>query len=75
MKLLTTSFSTDFAGKGWSLSFEIFGLACFLPKKIDDWMMEGLDFPVYGGKGKILWKCASCSFLWCLWKERNSRIF
>lgn len=65
----------DFAKKGWNLLFRPFGLGCCLPNKVDDWLPDGLDCNAFGDKGKILWRCATRSLLWCLWKERNSRVF
>lgn len=40
----------EFASKGWLNLFNTFGLAGCLPKKIDEWMLEGLD------GGSFLWQ-------------------
>ena len=64
-----------FTRKAWYTLFGIFDLELCLPSKIDRWMIEGLNFRGYSPKGNILWKCATRSLLWSIWKERNSRIF
>ena len=61
--------------KAWNTLFKIFYLELYLPSKLDSWTLEGLNIRGYSPKGNIFWRCATRSLLWCIWKERNSRIF
>ena len=64
-----------FTRKVWYTLFKIFDVEVCLPSKINSWMLEVLKIRGYSLKGHILWSCATRSLLWCIWKERNSRIF
>lgn len=44
---------------GWGNLFSIFWMASCIPKKIDEWMMEGFDGGSFCVKGKILRRCAT----------------
>lgn len=60
--------------KRYSL-FEEFGVAFSLLKSINVWLLEMCDGIFINERGKIVWRCATCSLLWSLWKERNNRLF
>lgn len=64
----------SFVAKGQQPIFNVFGVDYYFPKNINDWLMEVLNGRVFGGKGKVLWRCDMPSFLQSLWKERNSQV-
>ena len=53
----------------------LLGILFCLPKKVDDWLLEGLDAWNLRGKAKVVGNCAFRALLWHLWKERNARTF
>ena len=64
-----------FTRKAWNTLFRIFYLELCLPSKVDSWLIEGLNIRGYSLKRNMLWRCATRSLLWYIWKERNRRIF
>ena len=76
--MINTILAPDFSflGCGTTLllsSFSLVGVPWFLPQLSKALSCLGM-IVFFEGKREI-WKLVSCVYFWCLWKERNKRIF
>jgi hypothetical protein len=61
-----------YAKELWDMIFGLFGLQWVMPKRVMD-----LFSCWYGSVGRhsVIWKAIPHCIMWCLWRERNARIF
>uniref|UniRef100_A0A2N9E7V6 Reverse transcriptase domain-containing protein n=1 Tax=Fagus sylvatica TaxID=28930 RepID=A0A2N9E7V6_FAGSY len=61
-----------YAKELWDMIFGLFGLQWVMPKRVID-----LFSCWYGSVGRhsVIWKAIPHCIMWCLWRERNARIF
>ena len=59
--------------KDWLAILTTLEVVFCLPEKIDDWPMEVLHGRFFGGKEKVVGKCATKHLLWDFWRKRISR--
>ena len=59
----------------WIRLFGIFGESWVCPKDIHQFLLT--KFRGFGSRkeAKILWQTSIFAMLWCIWLERNSRVF
>ena len=59
----------------WSRLKKIFGLVSCAPEKCETFLRQDSAFRNNSEKKAVFWNCLVHAVLWCLWKERNKRIF
>lgn len=65
----------EFTSSSWNFAAGLLGISFCLPRKVEDWMVEGLKAWNLKGKGKVIASCAFRALLKHMWKERNARTF
>ena len=57
----------------WSLVFRSFGFSWVLPRSVADTLFGWWNWP--GKHLSSIWNLAPLCLMWCLWRERNRRMF
>ena len=57
----------------WSLVFRSFGFSWVLPRSVADTIFGWWNWP--GKHLSSIWNLAPLCLMWCLWRERNRRMF
>ena len=58
----------------WNLVFSLFGVSWVMPRNVVD-LLNCWQGRVGRSKVGVIWKAMPLCLMWCLWSERNSRIF
>jgi hypothetical protein len=72
--LIICFFIVTYAKELWDMVFVLFGISWVMPRRVIEMFACWL-----GKMGKhqvhIIWRAVPHCLMWCLWKERNRRIF
>jgi hypothetical protein len=58
----------------WSYIFSLFGIEWVMPRTVLE-LLTSWDALVGDGRAKEAWRLAPLCLLWCIWRERNARLF
>jgi len=58
----------------WSYILILFGVEWIMPRTVLE-LMNSWGAAIWNGQLKEAWRLAPLCLLWCIWRERNARLF
>ncbi|KAM7480816.1 hypothetical protein LguiB_005399 [Lonicera macranthoides] len=65
----------NFTGYMWNKVGEVFGSIGAKPSSWRDFLSMEWQFVGNKKKSKLMWRCCCLALAWCIWQERNTRVF